>query len=217
MLDPLEDLNEMGGIFKAAVAADRLNGIPVSQHQTGMGHPDAVQIIHIGHSGQGLEPATEMVFAVAGQIRHFFNGDLPGVVFVGPADQILQAGAFEPGMGKGTAPILIHMPGKEQEQLQNQRQAPHQIPVIGHKAPDNVQSPVILRAEVLQLAQLAVMDGQVICHIDVVVHLVKADFEDIHGAAPRADVVGMDGIGRNYKQLLPAQAVMLVVNHNFTT
>ena len=217
MLNPLEDLNKMRGVFKAAVPANRLDGVSVAQHQAGVGNPHTIEITHICRTGLCLEAAAKVIFAVSGHFGHLFNGNFPVVVLVGPADQLLQAGGFEAGIGRNAALTAVHVARKLQKQLHNQGKTRHQVSVLRDQPLDNGFDLRIGRAQVLRLAQRQVLEGQIVLHIEIAVHLLKADFEHIHHSAPGADVVGVERIGRNDIQLLALQGKTLIVNHNFTT
>ena len=89
MQNPLKNLGEIGAVFEAHAPAYRLNRFPILQHQAGVGHPDAVQIIHVGDPGQGFEPAAKVILAVSRSLGHLVNGNFPGIILVGPVDQLL--------------------------------------------------------------------------------------------------------------------------------
>ena len=136
----------------------------------------------------------------------------------------ITAGIGMPFVSEGSAVNImlaaltaVHVARKLQKQLHNRGKTRHQVSVLRDQPLDNGFDLRIGRAQVLRLAQRQVLEGQIVLHIEIAVHLLKADFEHMHRSAPGADVVGVERIGRNDKQLLPLQGEPLVVNHNFTT
>ena len=89
MPDLFEHLDEVGDVFEARGPADGLDRFALLQQQTGPADPDGIEVVQVGHARQGFEAAAEMVLAVAGHGGHLVDGDLPGEIFVGPADQLL--------------------------------------------------------------------------------------------------------------------------------
>ena len=217
MLNPLKNLDKVRGVFKAAAAADGFHRIAVAQHQTGMGDPDAVEIVHIRGAGVGFKPAAKVGFTVSGHLGHFLNGHFPAVIFVGPADDLLQAGGPEAGVGGGGILTAVHMVGELPEQLRDGGKTCHQVSVPFDQALDDGLDCRIGRTEILHLTQRQIFQGQIILHMEIAVHLLETDFEHIHGAAPGLYDVGMEGIGRNDEKLLSFQCKTLIFNHNFTT
>ena len=216
VVDALEHLDEVGDVLKAGAAADGLDGFAVGEHEAGVGNAHAVEVVHVGDAGVALEVAAEVVFAVAGHPGGLLNGDLPGVVEVGPDDQLLEAGIFILCVDGGV-PVFVHMPGQDVEQPQDLRQALLQGAVVPDEILDDLKNLLVGGVLIQELVQPAAADPQVVLYMDISVHLAKADLKHVHGSIADTDAVGVDGVRWDHKHLPAAQGITIGVNHNFTT